>query len=83
MDTQSRSIKDIFTRKVGGEKYQYEANYTSGPRVEWNACVYQDGVLKGSLSGVVADSRLDADALHRSIVTLVEVAIEGLQGIKE
>lgn len=83
MDTQSRSIKDIYTRKVGGEKYQYEANYTSGQRVEWNARVYQDGVLKGSPSGVVTDNRLDADALHQSIVTLVEVAIEGMQGIKE
>ena len=49
----------------------------------WNARVYQDGVLKGSPSGVVTDNRLEGEALRQSIVTLVEIAIEGMQGIKE
>lgn len=83
MATQTRSIKDIYTHKVGGERYEYEAKYSPGQRVMWSARVYQDGVLKGSPSGVVTDNRLDGDALHQSIVTLVEIAIEGMQGIKE
>jgi hypothetical protein len=83
MITQTRSIKDIYTHKVGGERYKYEAKYSPGQRVSWNARVYQDGVLKGSPSGVVTDNRLEGDALRQSIVTLVEIAIEGMQGIKE
>jgi hypothetical protein len=83
MATQTRSIKDIYTHKVGGERYEYEAKYSPGQRVSWNAFVYQDGVLKGSPSGVVTDNRLEGEALRQSIVTLVEIAIEGMQGIKE
>jgi hypothetical protein len=83
MATPTRSIKEIYTHKVGGERYEYEAKYSPGPRVTWSASVYQDGVLKGSPSGVVTGNRLDGDALRQSIVTLVEIAIEGMQGIKE
>lgn len=83
MATQTRSIKDIYTHKVGGERYEYEAKYSPGQRVMWNARVYRDGVLKGSPSGVVTDNRLDGEALRQSIATLVEIAIEGMQGIKE
>lgn len=83
MATQTRSFKDIYTRKVGGGKYEYEVNYSTGERAAWNARVYQDGVLKGSPSGVVTDNRLEGEALRQSIVTLVEIAIEGMQGIKE
>jgi hypothetical protein len=83
MATQTESIKDVYTRKVGGERYEYEANYSTGRRVVWNARVYQDGVLKGSPGGVETDNHLEGEALRESIVTLVEVAIEGMQGIKE
>ena len=41
------------------------------------------GVLKGSPGGVETGNRLEGDALRESIVTLVEVAIEGMQGIGE
>ena len=83
MAAQTRSIKDIYTHKVGGERYEYEARYSPGERVKWKARVYQDGVLKGSPSGVVTDNLLEGEALRQSIVTLVEIAIEGMQGIKE
>jgi hypothetical protein len=83
MATQTILIKDVYTRKVGGERYDYEVKYSPGERVIWNARVYQDGVLKGSPSGVETANRLGGEALRESIVTLVEVAIEGMQGIKE
>ena len=83
MATRTRSLKDVYTRKVGGEKYEYEATYSPGQRVEWNARVYQDAVLKGSPGGVETDNRLEGEALRQSIVTLVEIAIEGMQGIGE
>lgn len=83
MATRTRSLKDIYTRKVGGEKYEYEVKYSPGERVEWSARVYQVGVLKGLPGGVETDNRLEGEALRQSIVTLVEVAIEGMQGIGE
>jgi hypothetical protein len=83
MTTQTIAIKDIYTRKVGGERYEYEVEYSPGERVVWSARVYQNGVLKGSPGGVETDNRLDGEALRESIITLVEVAIEGLQGIRE
>jgi len=83
MATQTTSIKDIYTHKVGGEKYECEVNYSPGERAVWNARIYQDGVLKGSPSGVVTDNHLEGEALRQSIITLVEIAIEGMQGIKE
>ena len=83
MITQTRAIKDIYTRKVGGERYEYEARYSPGRRVVWSARVYQDGVLKGTPGGVEIDNQLEGEALRQSIVTLVEVVIEGMQGIKE
>jgi hypothetical protein len=51
--------------------------------VVWSARVYQNGVLKGSPGGVEFDNHLDGEALRESIVTLVEVAIEGMQGVGE
>ena len=83
MVNQTVSLKDVYTRKVGGERYEYEVKYSSGESVTWNARVYQDGVLKGSTSGEETDNHLEGDALRESIVTLVEVAIEGMQGIGE
>jgi hypothetical protein len=83
MSTQTISIKDVYTRKIGGERYEYEVKYSPGESVTWDARVYQNGVLKGSTSGVETDNRLEGEALRESIVTLVEIAIEGMQGIKE
>ena len=83
MATQTMSIKDVYTRKVSGEKYEYEAKYSAGERVEWSARVYQDGVLKGTPGGVETGNRLEGEALRESIVTFVKVAIEGMQGIGE
>ncbi len=83
MATQTTSIRDVYTRKVGGESYEYEAKYSSGERVVWSARVYQDGILKGTPGGVEIDNRLEGEALRQNIVALVEVAIEGMQGIGE
>jgi hypothetical protein len=33
MATQTISINDVYTRKVGGESYEYEAKYSPGERV--------------------------------------------------
>jgi len=83
MASRTMSFKDVYTRKVGGERYEYDVEYSPGERVVWNARVYQDGVLKGSPGGVESDNHLDGDALRESIVTLVEIAIEGMQGVAE
>ncbi len=83
MAAQSITIKDVYTRKVGGEAYEYEVKYSPGENVTWNARVYRDGVLKGSTGGVETDNHLEGEELRESIVTLVEVAIEGMQGIRE
>ncbi len=48
MANTTRSFKDVYTRKVGGEKYEYEAVYSVGERVQWSARVFRDGVLKGT-----------------------------------
>ena len=79
----SMTIKDIYTRKVGGERYEYDAQYSTGQRVVWSARVYKDGDLKGSPSGVLSNNLLEGEALRQSIVTLVEISIEALQGIEE
>jgi len=72
--TPTKTVKDIYTRKVGGERWE---------RVEWNARVYQNGALKGTPGGVETGNRLEGEALRQSIISLVEVAIEGMQGIRE
>jgi len=77
------TFKDIYTRKVGGERYEYEVSFTAGERVEWGARVYQNGVLKGTPGGVETGNRLTGEVLRQNIISLVEVAIEGMQGIKE
>lgn len=83
MPTQKQVIKDFYTRKVGGERYEYDVEYSSGERVAWTARVYRDGILKGSPGGIELDNQLTGEALRENIVTLVEVAIEGMQGISE
>jgi len=77
------AIKDIYTRKVGGERYEYDAQYSTGQRVVWSARVYKDGNLKGSPSGILSNNLLEGEALRQSIITLVEISIEALQGIQQ
>ena len=77
------AIKDIYTRKVGGERYEYDAQYSTGKRVVWSARVYKDGNLKGSPGGILSNNLLEGEALRQSIITLVEISIEALQGIQE
>ena len=83
MPPHTGSFKDVYTRKVGGEQYEYEAVYSVGERVQWSARVFRDGVFKGTTGGVESGNHLEGEALRQSIVTLVEVAIEGMQGIRE
>ncbi len=83
MANTTRSFKDVYTRKVGGEKYEYEAVYSVGERVQWSARVFRDGVLKGTTGGIETGNRLEGQALRENVVALVEVAIEGMQGIHE
>lgn len=79
----SMKIEDFYTRKVGGERYDYELTYTPGPSVVWHARVYRDGVLKGSPHGVEIDNHLEGEDLRSNMIALIEVAIEGMQGIRE
>ena len=77
------TIKDVYTRKVGGETYDYEAQYTPGPYVAWNAKVFQDGDLKGTPQGVLSDNLLTGEELKQQIITFIECTIEVAQGIEE
>lgn len=81
--TQRETLEDIYTRKVGGERYAYRLEYTPGPLVEWRADVFQDNALKGSPAGQLRDNTLEGVALRQSLVTLVEVTIETMMGIAE
>jgi hypothetical protein len=83
MAAQECTFQDVYTRKVGGETYEYEATYSVGERVMWSARVSRGGAFKGSVGGVQANNRLTGEALRQSVVALVEVAIEGMQGIGE
>ncbi len=83
MTIQSEFIKDVYTRKVGGETYQYEAQYTVGKRVTWSARIYRDGDLKGTPGGVLSDNDLTGAVLRQSVITLVECVIEAALGIDD
>lgn len=83
MTIQSKSIKDVYTRKVGGETYQYEAQYTVGRQATWSARVYRNGHLKGTPSGVLSENYLTGDVLRQSIITLIECIIEAALGIDD
>lgn len=83
MTATTEKLQDIYTRKVGGEQYSYELEYTPGSRVEWQAMVYQDGALKGTPSGIVSENTMSGAALRQSVITLVEIAIENMLGIAE
>jgi len=83
MTAPTESIKDMYTRKVGGETFTYVAEYTPGEQVAWTARIYQDGDLKGTPGGTVADNTLTGEALRRYIVSYVENLIERGLGVEE
>ena len=83
MGSKLESFADIYTRKVSGENYQYEAEYSSGREVTWSARIYQDGDLKGTPSGAMVDNAMDASALRQYIVAYIESIIEKGLGISE
>jgi phage-related protein len=79
------ALDDVYTRKVGGERYRYQLEYNTGTHVRWQAKVYQagDDDLKGTPSGQIEDNRLEGDALRQQVITMVEVVIENMLGIAE
>jgi hypothetical protein len=79
----SKSIQDVYTRKVGGETFQYNVTYMPGATVDWNARVYQDGELKGTPSGSISHNVMAGKALSQFIVSYVEGIIERGLGIEE
>ena len=83
MTTPTLTIKDVYTRKVSGDSYSYDAEYTPGEQVDWTAHVYQDSDLKGTLGGIVADNSLTGDDLRRYIIATIENLIERGLGIEE
>lgn len=80
---QCETLEDIYTRKVGGERYTYRLEYTPGRQVDWRAEVFQDNALKGRPAGQLHDNLLSGAALRQSLITLVEVTIENMLGIAE
>ena len=81
--TQPETLEEIYTRKVGGERYAYRLEYTPGAQVDWRADVFMDNALKGSPSGQLRGNTLEGVALRQSLITLVEVTIENMLGIAE
>lgn len=83
MKIQQESIQDVYTRKVGGETFQYQVRYTSGKSLAWEAKVYLDGELKGTPSGSIIDNTMDGEALRQFVISYVEGIIERGVGIDE
>jgi hypothetical protein len=76
-------IKDEYTRRVSGETFQYEAQFSGGEQPEWSARVYLHGELKGKPSGKVIDNTMDEQALRQYIIAYIEGIIERGLGIEE
>ena len=70
------TIKDVYTRKVSGETFEYEIDFNSGDAVEWTALVYQNGELKGRPRGSLASNLLNGPALEDYLIAYVENMIE-------
>ncbi|CDG85384.1 hypothetical protein [Janthinobacterium agaricidamnosum] len=69
-------IKEAYTRKVSGEVFDYELDYTPGTDVAWIARVYRDGDLKGSPHGALTGNVLSGPALLQYLTGYVEGMIE-------
>ncbi len=70
------TIKDEYTRKVGGEMFRYALEYTPGADVAWLARVYRDDQLKGTLHGSLTGNALGGVALQQYLIGYVEGMIE-------
>lgn len=70
------TIKDVYTRKVSGESFDYELTYTPGTDVAWLARVYRNGALKGSPHGALTANVLSGQALRQYLIAYVETMIE-------
>lgn len=82
--TKNTNFSDTYTRRVGGEQFEYHAQYSSGDNVIWSARVFQNGELKGEPCGAITDNTLqDDDALRQYIVSYIEGIIERGLGIAE
>ena len=69
-------IKENYTRKVSGDAFDYELEYTPGADVGWIARVYHGGVLKGSPHGALTANVLSGPALEQYLRAYVEGMIE-------
>lgn len=69
-------IKESYTRKVSGETFEYELDYTDGADVAWIARVYRGGELKGSPHGALTGNVLSGQALLQYLTAYVENMIE-------
>ncbi len=78
-----KKFKDVYTRKVSGEMFEYEAEYTSGPDVHWRARIYKDDDLKGQPSGTILASTMKGEGLRQYIIGLIESLIEKGLGVAE
>jgi len=83
MANKLESFKDVYTRKISGETFQYEAEYSSGREVAWSARIYQNGNLKGAPSGAMVDNAMKSDDLRQYIIAYIESIIEKGLGIAE
>jgi len=74
------TIKDSYTRRVGGETFDYEIAYeidhAPGAELQWQARVWHDGQEKGQPRGSLTDNTLDGAALRAYLVSYVEGMIE-------
>ena len=70
------TIKEEYTRKVSGEVFCYELDFTPGIEAVWLARVYRDGLLKGTPHGSLADNELSGIGLQQYLIGYVEAMIE-------
>ncbi len=77
------TILDVYTRKVGGETFQYEAKYDDGNNATWSARVYLNGDLKGTPGGMLTDNTLRGNDLRQYVIGYIENIIERGLGLDE
>ncbi len=70
------TIRDSYTRRVGGETFDYEIDYTPGPELQWQARVWHEGQEKGRPRGALTGNALTGAALRDYLVSYVESMIE-------
>jgi hypothetical protein len=83
MTNKIEKFKDIYTCKVSGENYEYEAEYSTGKKVIWKAKIYKDDDLKGTPGGTIISNVMKDDALRQYIIAYIEGIIEKGLGIAE